>query len=36
MTQAESSINFIKKLEAKQIGISQEEFNKQCLTMKIK
>ena len=36
MTQAESSINFIKKLEAKQIGISQEEFNKQCSTIKFK
>jgi hypothetical protein len=26
--QAESSINFIKNLEAKQLGVSQEEFNK--------
>ena len=28
MIQAESSINFIEKLEAEQIGLSQEEFNK--------
>ena len=36
MTQAESSIKFIKNLEAKQIGISQEEFNKKCSTIKFK
>ena len=36
MTQAESSINFIKNLEAKQIGISQEEFNRICSTIKFK
>ena len=28
ITQAESSINFIEKLKAEQIGLSQEEFNK--------
>ena len=34
MTQAESSINFIQKLEAKQIGFSQEEFNNKLSAIK--
>ena len=29
--QAESSINFIQKIVAKQLGISQEEFNNNCM-----
>jgi hypothetical protein len=33
MIQVESSINFIKNLEANQIGISQEEFNKYSSTI---
>ena len=34
ITQAESAINFIKNLEAKQIGISQDEFNIKCSSVK--
>jgi hypothetical protein len=34
ITQAETSIDFIQKLDAKQIGISQDEFNQKCATIK--
>ena len=37
MTQAESSIKFIQKIEAKHLsGISQEQFNKFCLDIDFK
>ena len=34
MIQAESAINFIRKLEASQIGFTQEEFNEYCTNIK--
>ena len=36
VTQTEGAINFIKNIEPKQIGLSQEEFNKLCSAADIK
>ena len=36
VTQLECSINFIQRLGAKQLNISQEEFNEKCKSIKIK
>ena len=36
MTQAESSIKFIKEIDGKQLGMTQEEFNKYCANVTFK